>query len=87
MNDPRFYAPSETEAQEQLTPEQLAEFQRLAASLQDSYAPVPGTFYLPGWVWVQIALAKRNGCIDAALLTQALDQSYNELLIHLSESK
>ena len=50
MNDPRFYAPTEAETCEQLTPEQLDEFQRLADSLQDSYGPVPGTFNLPGWV-------------------------------------
>lgn len=87
MNDPRFYTPSEAETQEKLAPEHLAEFQKLANNLQDSYGPVPETFNLAGWVWVQVALAKQNGLTDAVQLTHAMDQGYIELLIHLSGSE
>lgn len=83
--DWRFLAPTQAETESKLSAEQLANCQKLAMELVADYGPVPGDFYLPGWVWGQLSLAQHCGIDDAMLITRALDQSYQELQERLSD--
>lgn len=81
----KFYTPTIKETEAALSSGQLDNFKSLADKLQSEFGQAPPDHNLAGWVWGQFALAQNNGVTDSMLITKMIDESYQELLIHLAE--